>query len=125
MLEKLARSGTPPSTVISSPASAMTAIAGTACRATRSFINSMRTRSRDKCSRPARAGDAGGKPVRIGRALPVSRVKAEEAQDAQIILGDTLAGIADEAHAARFEVGEAADIVVHRAVGATPTARSW
>ncbi len=71
------------------------------------------------------AGDAGGKAVRIGRALPVRRVKAEEAQDAQIVLGDALPRIADEAHAARAQIGEPADIVMHRAVGATPTARSW
>ena len=43
-------------------------------------------------------------------------MKAEEAQDAQIILGDAGRGIADEAHAARVQIGKAADIVVHRAV---------
>ena len=42
---------------------------------------------------------------------------AEEPQDAQIILGDALAGIADEAHATGCDIGEPADMVVHDAVG--------
>ena len=48
----------------------------------------MRTRSRDKLLEPARAGDAGGEPVGIGRPCAIGGVEAEEAQDAQIILRD-------------------------------------
>jgi hypothetical protein len=44
-------------------------------------------------------GDAGGKPRRIGQPVPVSRVEAEEAEDAEIILRDALVRVADEAHA--------------------------
>ena len=42
---------------------------------------------------------------------------AEKTQDAQIILGDALAGIADEAHAAGFDIRKPADVVVHDAFG--------
>ena len=62
-------------------------------------------------------GDAGGKPGGIGRALAIGGVEAEEAQDAQIILGDALARLADEAHAPRREIGEPADVIVHGAIG--------
>ena len=62
-------------------------------------------------------GDAGGKPRGIGQPMAVSGMEAEEAQDAQIILGDALSRVADEAHAARFEIGKAADVIVHDAVG--------
>ena len=51
-------------------------------------MSSMRMRSRDNWSRPARAGDAGGDPVRVGRALAVGGVEAKEPQDAQIVFGD-------------------------------------
>ena len=50
------------------------------------------------------AGDAGSKTFRVRRALPVCRVKAEEAQDAQIVLRDTPSGIADEADAALMQI---------------------
>ena len=90
MLEQLASSGTPPSTVSSSPASVITASAGTACGASTSFTISMRTRSRDSVSNPARALMQAASPVGVGRpGVAVARVEAEEAQDAQIILGDT------------------------------------
>ena len=39
---------------------------------------------------------AGGKPGRIGRALAIARMEAEEAQDAQIVFLDALRGAADE-----------------------------
>jgi len=43
-------------------------------------------------------------------------VKAEEAQDAQIIFGDALRRIADEADPANGEVGKPSDIIVQLAV---------
>ena len=86
---------------------------------------SMRTRSRDNCSRPARAGDAGGDPCRVERALAIGGMEAEEAQDAQVVFRDARGGVADEAHAPRLDVGEPADIVVDRAVARGATARSW
>ena len=82
----------------------------------------MRTRSRDNVSRPARAANAGMHAGRIRGAFAEMRMKAEEAQDAQIILRDPLSRIADEAHAPRRDVGEAADIIVHHAVWRRPTA---
>ena len=65
---------------------------------------------------PGTAVDAGGDPLRVGRALAVGGVEAEEPQDAQVVLGDARGGIADEAHAPRLDVGEPADIIVDRAV---------
>ena len=44
-------------------------------------------------------------------------MKAEKAQDAQIILTDARFGRSDEAHLARREVGEAPHEIHHRAVG--------
>ena len=83
----------------------------------------MRTRSRDKRREPSPRGDAGVQSGRIGRTRAIPGVKAKEPQDAQIVFGDALCRIADEAHAARGDIGEAADIVVDRAVRASPTAR--
>ena len=57
--------------------------------------------------------DAGVQTRRHRAALRHRRMEAEEAQDAQIILGDARRRIADEAHAPRREIGEPADIVVH------------
>ena len=88
-----------------------------ACGATSSFISSMRTRSRESWSSPSRPAMQAAKPRGIGMiAGAIGGVKAEEAQDAQIVFRDALARIADEAHAARGEIGEPADIVVDRAV---------
>ena len=47
----------------------------------------------------------------VGLARPEAGVEAEEAQDPQMILGDALQRIADEADVALLEVGEAAEIV--------------
>ena len=65
----------------------------------------------------ATRGDAGGKAHGIGHALAIGGVKAEEAQDAQIILGDAFLRLADEAYPPRLEIGEAADVIVHSAIG--------
>ena len=70
-------------------------------------------------------GDAGGKPRGIGQSVAIGGMETEEAQDAQIILGDAFSRVADEAHAPRFEIREPADIIVHDAVGGRPRARSW
>ena len=67
---------------------------------------------------PVRVARAGGERSGVGRArAPVAGVKAEEAQDPQIILGDPRVRVADEAQAAGAQVGQAADRVDHRAVG--------
>ena len=63
-------------------------------------------------------GHAGAEAVRVGRALPVLGREPEEAQDAQVVLADARAGIADEAHAPRGEIGIAFERVEHLAVGA-------
>ncbi len=52
----------------------------------------------------------------IGRALAIPSVKTKEAQDAQIIFGDALCRIADEADPARGEIGETVDIIVQLTV---------
>ena len=64
---------------------------------------------------PRKAGEAvarpdrGRKAVGVERASSVSGREAEKAQDAQVILADALAGVADEAHAALGEILEPAD----------------
>ena len=63
------------------------------------------------------AGDAGGEACGVGMiAGAVGGMKAEEAQDAQIVFRDALGRIADEAHAPRRQIGKPADIIVDRAV---------
>ena len=57
------------------------------------------------------ARGAGGERGGIGLARAEAGVEAEEAQDAQMVLGDAHQRIADEADAARLEVGQAAEIV--------------
>ena len=56
-------------------------------------------------------------PAGIDGAVAVFGAEAQEAQDAQPVLGDPLVGVADEADAAREDIGIAADRIVHRAVG--------
>ena len=114
--DKLASSGTPPSTSMSNPHSDITASTGTAWRPSRSLSNSARTLSRDSVASPARAAMQATSPVVIGQAVAVMRMETEEAQDAQIILGDARGRIADEADAPLVEIGEPAGIVVDRAV---------
>ena len=60
-----------------------------------------------------------GRPARrIARRDAEARGEAVEAQDAQMVFPDALVRIADEADAGRVEIGEAAEIVEHRAVRA-------
>src|SRR6202521_3915683 len=67
--------------------------------------------------RQARAGDNAGKEARrIGSAAPVGGMKAEETQNAQVILSNAPCRIADEADAARIEIGKPADIIVDGAI---------
>ncbi len=63
----------------------------------------------------AHAGGDGGDGVRIGRPGAVAGLEAEEAEDAQVVLGDPRACLPDEAHPAGGQVGRAAEIVVQRA----------
>ena len=56
--------------------------------------------------------DARGEPLRVRSALAISGVEAEEAQDAQVVLGDARCRLADEAHAPRLNIVEPAHIVV-------------
>ena len=49
-------------------------------------------------------------------AVAIAGREAEEAQDAQIVFADALARLADETDAAVGEIGEPADVVVHRPV---------
>ena len=54
-------------------------------------------------------GDRRRKALRVERAVAEARGEAQEAQDAQIILANALARVADEAHVPRREIGKAAD----------------
>ena len=74
------------------------------------LISSMRTRSRESCSRPPRRR-CGVQPVGIRMAFAVIRVKAEEAQDAEIIRG-ARRRVSDEAHTMRANL-QSADVIVH------------
>ena len=82
----------------------------TARGATSSCSNSSAIRSRDSAIRSLARVGAGVEPRRIGR-VAEPRVEAEEAQDAQMILGDALQRIADEADAPRLQIVDAAEIV--------------
>ena len=66
---------------------------------------------------PVARDDAGMQPGGVGRATGIGSLEAEEAQDAQIVLGDAAGGIADEADPPVPEIVQAADVVVHHAVG--------
>ena len=77
----------------------------------------MRTRSAERLDKSGAPVDAGEISGTVGLTRAVGGMHAEEAQDAQIILGDALAGIADEAHALGFDIGKPADMVVHDAAG--------
>ena len=68
-------------------------------------------------------GDRGVEARRVEPAVAVAGGEAEEAQDAQIVLADALARIADETDATVGEVGEPADVIVHRPVARRATAR--
>ena len=67
--------------------------------------------------KPFALGNAGGKALGVGRALAILGRQPEEAQDAQVVLADALPRLADEAHAARREVGDS------RRAGRTPRRR--
>ena len=53
---------------------------------------------------------AGGQPGLVHR-ITKARMEAEEAQDTQMILGDSLQRVADEAHAPGLQIVQAAKIV--------------
>ena len=76
-----------------------------------SFRNSSAIRSRDSAIRSLARVRAGIERRGVGLARAEAGVEAEEAQDAQMILGDALQRIADEAHAALLEVVEPAEII--------------
>ena len=61
-----------------------------------------------------RASCAQGLSIDLTFAVP--GVKAEQAQDAQIILADARGGVADEAHAPRLQILDAADEIEHLAI---------
>ena len=63
-----------------------------------------------------RRGHRGSQTGRVRRAVAVVRLEAKEAQQAQIVLGDTLGRVADEAHASGPGIGDAVEIVGHLAV---------
>ena len=73
--------------------------------------NSFCTRSPDNSFKPRllRCGRREGVGVELAFAVP--RVEAEQSQDAQIVFANARSRIADKAHAARFQIAEAAEIV--------------
>ena len=100
------------------PLSRIERSAATAPGAASSSSSSARMRSPDSSGSPAFSAAAAARPSASGAsASPYSRAEAEEAQDAQVVLADALARVADEAHALGLEVAVAAERIVHRAVG--------
>ena len=85
--------------------------------------SSARTRSRESRASPSRAADRGGQAFAIEPARGEAGREAEEPQNAQIILANPRVRVADEAHPARGEILEPADVIVDRSVGARATAR--
>ena len=61
--------------------------------------------------------DAGVQSRGVGMVLAVPGVKAKKPQDTQIVFGDPRRRLADEAHAPRRDIGDAADIIENPAVG--------
>ena len=92
--------------------SSMIATVGDGSVTASSLSNSSAIRSRDKAmrsfARAAQAASASG----IGRTRSKTRVEAEEAQDAQVVLGNPFQRLADEAHAPGEQVVRAAEIIV-------------
>ncbi len=68
-------------------------------------------RSRDESHEIIGAGGAGIQPGRIGFAGAEAGVEAEEAEDSQMVLGDALEWLADEADPALGQIGEATEII--------------
>ena len=62
-------------------------------------------------------GNGGLEPRRIEAATPISGMEAKEAQDAEIVLFDSLGGIADEADAPGKSIDNATDRIMQGAVG--------
>ncbi len=73
------------------------------------------TLSRKPC-KTVPPGNTGGVSRAVRFALAIGRMKAEEAQDAQSVLGDALRRLTDKTHATRFDVRKPADLVVHGAI---------
>ena len=98
----------------STPVSTIRRSAGSGSSAPSSLVISawMRSPERRRNSGAAAAQAASAHPR---RRPAVADEEAEEAQDAQIVLGDARRGVADEAHPARAEIGPAAEIVVEPA----------
>src|ERR1700693_1965985 len=107
----------PPKTGSSNPPSAIAVIAPAAPCAITSFSISMRTRSADRVATPSRAasgrqgrkafarGNAGEVSGTIGLAGAIGRVHAEKPENAQVVFGDTLTGVADESHTLCEDIG--------------------
>ena len=78
---------------------------------------------RREFAQPLPRPDRGGEPGRIELVMAVFGMEAEEAEDAQAILGDSLRRVADEADAAGDDVVMAADRIVDRCLARRPKAR--
>src|SRR3954462_8104738 len=67
---------------------------------------------------PGAGRDAGGQPRAVEQPMPLGGMKAEEPEDAEIVLVDPLFGVADEPHAAGADIAKPADIIMHHTIGA-------
>ena len=76
-----------------------------------SFNSSSAMRSRDSAMRSLARAVQASSAAAVRLAGAEAGVEAEEAQDPQMILGNSLQGIADEANVALAEIVEAAEIV--------------
>ena len=85
--------------------------------------NSLHTRSTDSLARPGTPPRIAASAAGSGGPAAIARKEPEEPQDAQIVLGDAGRRIADEAHDAGAQVGDAAEVVEHLAGRASSTWR--
>ena len=103
----------------------MVASAAAAYFASRSLSNLHPHPLARQLRKPGAAGDAGLHALAVRRAVAVGGVKAEEAENAQVIFGDARGRLADEAHAPHLEIVKPADSSRAPRRLPSPTARSW
>jgi hypothetical protein len=92
------------------PFVSINSIVGAGSGSASSLVSSSAMRSRDRAIR-SRARGARRERFGIGGAIAETGVEAEEAQDAQVILGNPRQRIADEADMARRQIGAPVEIV--------------
>ena len=103
------------------PASRPVPAEGSGSREQLQHLACIRSPERDE-QRVSRRSLQAASAAAAGSPFAVPGMEAEEAEDAQVVLGDAGGGVADEADAAGFQVRLPAEIVVQPAIGDW---RSW